>query len=70
MALPLLAICICIVNINIALALFSSRITLLIELQIFVADNNGAEQTCLSSIRFFGSPVATTKMSDFKKVEE
>ena len=40
------------------------------ELQIFVADNNGAEQSCLSSLRFFGSPVATTKMGDFKKVEE
>lgn len=38
--------------------------------QIFVADNNGAEQSCLSSLRFFGSPVATTKMGDFKKVEE
>ncbi|CAN0147761.1 unnamed protein product [Pylaiella littoralis] len=39
-------------------------------LSIFVADNNGAEQSCLSSLRFFGSPVATTNMGDFKKVEE
>lgn len=38
--------------------------------KVFVADNNGAEQSCLSSLRFFGSPVATTKMGDFKKVEE
>ena len=38
--------------------------------QIFVADNNGAEQTFLSSIKFFGSSVAGTKMSEFKKVEE
>lgn len=38
--------------------------------QIFVEDNNGAEQTCLSGLRFYGSPVATTKMGDFKKVEE
>ncbi|CAM9598038.1 unnamed protein product [Laminaria digitata] len=39
-------------------------------LSIFVEDNNGAEQTCLSGVRFYGSPVATTKMGDFKKVEE
>ncbi|CAN0204600.1 unnamed protein product, partial [Ascophyllum nodosum] len=39
-------------------------------LSIFVADNNGAEQTFLSSIKFFGSSVAGTKMSEFKKVEE
>lgn len=39
-------------------------------LSIFVADNNGAEQSCLSSLRFYGSPVATTKMGDFKKVNE
>ncbi|CAM9790133.1 unnamed protein product [Sphacelaria rigidula] len=39
-------------------------------LSIFVSDNNGAELTFLSSIRLYGSPVATTNMNDFKKVEE
>lgn len=35
-----------------------------------MADNNGEEQTFLSGIKFFGSAVAGTKMSEFKKVEE
>jgi PITH domain len=39
------------------------------SLSIFVEENNGAETTALSSIKFFGAPVATTKMGDFKKQE-
>ncbi|KAG5184638.1 PITH domain-containing protein [Tribonema minus] len=40
------------------------------SISIFVEENNGAESTSLSSIKFFGAPVATTKMSEFKKQEE
>ncbi|CAN0334082.1 unnamed protein product [Discosporangium mesarthrocarpum] len=36
-------------------------------LTIFVQDNNGAEITGLSSVKFYGSSIAGTKMNEFKK---
>eukprot|EP00531_Pseudo-nitzschia_arenysensis_P013549 CAMPEP_0116132724 /NCGR_PEP_ID=MMETSP0329-20121206/9711_1 /TAXON_ID=697910 /ORGANISM="Pseudo-nitzschia arenysensis, Strain B593" /LENGTH=184 /DNA_ID=CAMNT_0003627279 /DNA_START=54 /DNA_END=608 /DNA_ORIENTATION=+ len=34
---------------------------------LFVEDNNGGEVSALGGLKFFGKPVATTNMDDFKK---
>ncbi|CAM9182484.1 unnamed protein product [Chrysoparadoxa australica] len=40
------------------------------SLSIFVEDNNGAETSCLSAIKFLGSTVASFNMNEFKKQGE
>lgn len=37
------------------------------SITLFVEENNGGEVTSLGSLRFYGKPVATTNMNDFKK---
>lgn len=37
------------------------------DVTLFVAENNGGDTTVLSSLRFFGAPIAQTNMSEFKK---
>lgn len=39
------------------------------NLQLFVKNNqNGAETTRINHLQVFGSPIATTNMTDFKRV--
>jgi len=37
------------------------------SITIFVEDNNGGDISALGGLKFFGKPVATTNMADFKK---
>jgi hypothetical protein len=37
------------------------------SLQIFIVDNNGADVTQLSGLKFFGTTVVGTNMAEFKK---
>mmetsp|Transcript_8158 Transcript_8158/g.24136 ORF Transcript_8158/g.24136 Transcript_8158/m.24136 type:complete len:187 (+) Transcript_8158:145-705(+) len=37
------------------------------SITIFVEDNNGGEVSALGGLKFYGLPVATTNMADFKK---
>ena len=37
------------------------------SITLFVEENNGGEITSLGALRFFGKPVATTNMDNFKK---
>ena len=37
------------------------------SITLFVEENNGGEITSLGALRFYGKPVATTNMNDFKK---
>jgi len=37
------------------------------SITLFVEDNNGGEISALGGLKFFGKPVATTNMADFKK---
>jgi len=37
------------------------------SITLFVEDNNGGEISSLGGLKFFGKPVATTNMADFKK---
>ena len=37
------------------------------SLTIFIEDNQGGETSALGGIKFFGRPVATVNMADFKK---
>jgi hypothetical protein len=39
------------------------------NLQVFVQDNlSGSETTEIESLNFYGAPLSTTNMSDFKRV--
>ena len=40
------------------------------SLTLFVEDNQGGEITALGSLKFFGRPVASTNMAEFKKQQE
>ncbi|KAG1710009.1 hypothetical protein DVH05_017018 [Phytophthora capsici] len=40
------------------------------SITIFVEENNGAEETVLSSLKFFGEALAGTNMNELKKVSE
>ena len=37
---------------------------------LFVEDNQGGDITALGSLKFFGRPVVSTNMSEFKKTQE
>lgn len=37
------------------------------SITVFVEDNSGGEMSALGGLKFFGLPVATTNMADFKK---
>jgi K+/H+ antiporter YhaU regulatory subunit KhtT len=37
------------------------------SITLFVEDNNGGEITSLGGLKFFGKPIGTTNMADFKK---
>ncbi|CAH0486372.1 unnamed protein product [Peronospora farinosa] len=37
---------------------------------VFVDENNGADETVISSLQFFGEPLAGTNMNDFKKISD
>lgn len=37
------------------------------SLTFFIEDNNGGDITALGGLKFFGKPLATTNMADFKK---
>ena len=37
------------------------------SITLFVEDNNGGEISSLGGLKFYGKPVATTNMADFKK---
>ncbi|RLN32545.1 hypothetical protein BBJ28_00016194 [Nothophytophthora sp. Chile5] len=39
-------------------------------LQVFVEENNGADETKISSLRFFGERLAGTNMNELKKVSD
>lgn len=37
------------------------------SITLFIEDNNGGDVSALGGLTFFGKPVATTNMADFKK---
>lgn len=37
------------------------------SITLFIEDNNGGDVSALGGLKFFGKPVATTNMKDFKK---
>ncbi|CAH0516707.1 unnamed protein product [Peronospora belbahrii] len=40
------------------------------NITIFVEANNGADETVISSLKFFGEPLAGTNMNEFKKISD
>ena len=40
------------------------------NITLFIEDNQGGEVSCLGGLQFFGRPVASTNMADFKKQKE
>ena len=40
------------------------------SLTLFVEDNNGGEISSLGGLKFFGLPVTTTNMNDFKSQQQ
>ncbi|CAI5729692.1 unnamed protein product [Hyaloperonospora brassicae] len=40
------------------------------NITLFVETNNGADETVISSLKFFGEPLAGTNMNDLKKISD
>lgn len=40
------------------------------SITIFIEDNQGGDITALGSLKFFGRPVVSTNMSEFKKSQQ
>ncbi|CEG49646.1 Thioredoxin-like protein [Plasmopara halstedii] len=40
------------------------------SISIFVEENNGADETIISSLKFFGEPLAGTNMNELKKISD
>ena len=40
------------------------------SITLFIEDNQGGEVSCLGGLQFFGRPVASTNMADFKKQQQ
>lgn len=40
------------------------------SLTLYIEDNQGGDLTALGGIKFFGFPVSSTNMSDFKKQQQ